>query len=107
MRHPYVLVFHFPPESPLASADIEDDIAEAIGNASDDENAEHLVDGNEIGDAIDIFIHTRDPDAAMQLCKPLLEEMRLLDTMIAAYREVEREDFVVIHPMGYVGKFGV
>jgi hypothetical protein len=107
MSHPFLLVFHFPPESPLTSADIEDDIAEVFRNSNDDGNADHLVDGNEIGDAIDIFIFTRDPNAAIRLCKPLLENMGLLDTMIAAFREVDGEGFVVIHPTGYQGKFSL
>ena len=105
MPHPFVLVLHFPPESPLTSADIEDDIAEAIGNPRDDANAEHIVDGNEIGDAIDIFVMTRNPVAALELCKPLLRQAGLLDTMIAATRHVDSEGFEVLHPTAYKGDF--
>jgi hypothetical protein len=100
-----MLVFHFPAESPLTSADIEDDLAEALDNERDDFRADHVVDGNEIGDAIDIFVLTRDPLAAFQLCQPLLQKQGLLDTMIAAYRNIQGGDFVVIHPAGYRGDF--
>ena len=105
MPHPFILVLHFPPESPLTSADLEDDIAEAIGNPQDDENADHIVDGNEIGDAIDIFVFTRDPEVALELCRPLLQKAGLLDTMIAATRKVDGERFEVLHPSTYQGEF--
>lgn len=107
MHHPFLLVLHFPPESALTSADIEDDIAEAIGSATNDEHADHVVDGNEIGDAIDIFVLTRDPEAALELCKPLLQESQLLDTMVAAYRRVDGGRFGVLYPPGYQGEFRV
>ena len=107
MPHPFILVLHFPPESPLSSGDIEDDIAEALGNPLDDENAEHIVDGNEIGDAIDIFVMTRDPVAALELCKPLLQQAGLLNTMIAATRDIDGERFVVLHPPAYQGEFHI
>lgn len=70
VAHPFILVLHFPPEPRLTSADIEDDIAEAIGNPQDYEGADHIVDGNEVGDGIDIFVLTRDPVTAFELCKP-------------------------------------
>ena len=105
MNHPFVLVLHFPPESSLTSADIEDDIALAIGNPRDDHDADHLVDGNEIGDAIDIFVMTRNPAVALELCKPLMQESRLLDTTIAATRNVDGERYQVLHPPGYQGEF--
>jgi hypothetical protein len=107
MPHPFILVLHFPPESPLTSADIEDDIAEAVGNPQDDEHADHIVDGNEIGDAIDIFVFTRDPAVAFELCKPLLQRAGLLDTMIAATRSVDGESFEVLHPPTYKGEFNL
>lgn len=68
MSHPFLLVLHFPPESPLTSADTEDDIADAIGNPRENRNADHIVDGNEIGDSIDIFVSTREPTVALELC---------------------------------------
>lgn len=103
--HPFILVLRFPPESPLTSADFEDDIADAIGNPRDDENADHIVDGNEIGDSIDIFVRTRNPVAALDLCRHLLQQEGLLDTMIAAMRNVDSEAFEVLHPTGYCGEF--
>jgi hypothetical protein len=105
MAHPYVLVFHFPAESGLESADIEDDIAEAVGDRGDDPNAPHIVDGNEIGDAIDVFVLSRDPQAAFQLCEPMLRRMGLIGTVVAAYRATEGGKFNVIHPPDFKGAF--
>ena len=105
MAHPFVIVFHFPAESPLTSADIEDDIAEALGNELDDPDADHLVDGNEIGEAIDIFVMTRDPASAFSLCRPMLEQMGLLETVVVASRRTGEGDFKVIHPPNFSGQF--
>jgi hypothetical protein len=105
MAHPFTIVFHFTAESPLTSADIEDDIAEALGNERDDLTADHLVDGNEIGDAIDIFVLTRDPHAAFALCRPMLERMGLLDTVVIAWRATGCGEFSVICPQGFSGSF--
>jgi len=105
LPHPLILVLHFPSESPLNSAEIEDAIAEAVGNPWDDKSAAHIVDGNEIGDAIDIFVFTRDSTVAFELCKPFLQQAGLLDTMIAATRRADEERFVVLHPSTYQGEF--
>jgi hypothetical protein len=105
MRYPYILVFHFPPESPLASADIEDDIAEAVGKNFGDPSADHRVDGNEIGDAIDIFVLSHNPNAAFALCRPMLERQGLLDTVVVAYGPNGSGPFTVIHPPDFKGEF--
>ena len=105
--HPYTVNFHFPPESPLTSADIEDDIAEALGSSGDDRNADHVVDGNEIGDAIDIFAGSRDPYAALALCRPMLADKGLLDTVVVAYGPNGSGPFTVIHPADFTGKFTI
>ncbi|NND95786.1 MAG: hypothetical protein HKN47_00485 [Pirellulaceae bacterium] len=101
--HRFVLVFHFPRESPLRSADIEDDLAAALGNELDDPNADHVVDGNDVGVSINIFVLTRDPIAAFTLCKPLLSKMNLLDTTVVAYREQAADELLVLHPVNYKG----
>jgi hypothetical protein len=105
MRHPYSMILHFPRESRLTSADIEDDVAEAIGNAQDDPDADHLVDGNEIGDAIDIFVLSSDPNAAFAMCRPLLERAGLLDTAVVAYCLRGSGPWSVIHPPEFKGEF--
>ena len=104
MSHPFTIVFHFPAESALTSADIEDDIAEALSNEHDDLTADHVVDGNEIGDAIDVFVATRDPQAAFALCQPMLERLGLLETVVVAWRR-DGGEFLVIHPPGFSGPF--
>jgi hypothetical protein len=105
MSHPYVVVFHFPPESPLTSADIEDDIAAALGNEQGDLNADHVLDGNEIGDAIDIFVWSRDPNAAFALCRPMLKQHGLLETTIVAHAPNGSGPFTIIHPQDFEGEF--
>ena len=105
MSHPYTVIFHFLPESPLTSADIEDDIAETLGNEGDDPTADHVVDGNEIGDAIDIFVLSCDPDAAFAMCRPMLEQLGLLDTVIVAYGPGGAGPFTVIQPPDFKGEF--
>lgn len=107
MPLPFLLVLRFPPDSPLTSADIEDDIARALGNPRDDRNAGHIVDGNEIGHDVDIFVFTRDPAAAFELCRPLFRETNLLETVIAAARPVDGEHFEVLYPPDYRGDFRV
>jgi hypothetical protein len=105
MRHAYTVVFHFPQESRLTSADIEDDIAEAVGNKLDDPNADHVVDGNEIGEGIDIFLWSRDPNAALALCRPILAKQGLLGTVVVAYASEPRGPYTVIHPPDFKGDF--
>ena len=105
MAYPFQIVFRFPEESPLTSADVEDDIAEALGNELDDPTADHVVEGNEIGDDIDIFVSTREPHSAFSLYRPRLEQMGLLDSVIVAWRTAEDSDFLVIHPPNFSGPF--
>jgi hypothetical protein len=105
MSHPYVVIFHFPRESPLTSADVEDDIAAALGNERDNMNEDHVVDGNEIGDAIDIFVRSRDPNAAFAMCRPMLRQKGLLETAVVAYGPNGSGPFTVIHPADFKGQF--
>jgi hypothetical protein len=110
MLKKYQLVLQFPSNCPLTSLNFEDDIAEAIDNPLGDKGKPHYVDGNAIGETIEIFIHTDDPDAAFELCKPLLTSAGLLDWAIVAYRKWANgnyEEFVAIWPNGYSGKFSI
>jgi hypothetical protein len=104
----YQLVLQLPEECPLASLDIEDDIAEALGNPRDSKSLPHFVDGNSIGGGtIEFFIHTNDPLAAFELTKPLLMGHGLIEFITAAYRRFSEDDYSVIWPVGYGGDFKV
>jgi hypothetical protein len=104
----YQLVLQLPEECPLTSLDIEDDIAEALGNPRDDQSLPHFVDGNALGGGtIEFFIHTYDPLAAFELTKPLLARKGLMEFVTAAYRMLTESGFTVIWPEGYDGTFSV
>jgi hypothetical protein len=106
--HEYQLVLRFPEECPLTSLDIEDDIAEALGNPRDDEPLPHFVDGNALGGGtIEFFVHTNDPLVAFELTKPLLASQGLMEFVTAAYRKLSESGFTVIWPIGYYGVFSV
>jgi len=104
--HEFQLVFQLPENCPLTSLDFEDDIADALGNPRDDKVHPHLVDGNSYGGGtIEFFVHTADPHAAFELCKPLLASTGLLGMVVAAYRRFSEDSFAVIWPAGYAGTF--
>ena len=103
MSHPHILIFHFPPESPLTSADIEDDIAAAVGNERDDPDTDHVVDGNEIGDGVNIFVWSPIRSPALELCRPMLAKQGLLETVVVAYGPNGSGPFTVIHPPDFRG----
>ena len=104
--HEFQLVFQLPESCPLTSLDFEDDIADTLGNPRDDKAHPHLVDGNSYGGGtIEFFVHTADPHAAFELCKPLLASAGLLDMVVAAYRRFSEDTFTVIWPAGYADVF--
>jgi hypothetical protein len=102
----FQLVFQVSESCALTSLDFEDDIARALGNPLEDRSHPHLVDGNSIGGGtIEFFIHTVDPHAAFELCKPLLSSAGLLSTLVVGYRRFTEEAYTVIWPPGYAGIF--
>ena len=104
--HEFQLVFQLPANCPLEDLGFEDDIAQAVGNPRDDKAKPHFVDGHSSGvGTIEFFVHTADPQAAFELCKPLLESAGLLGMVVAAYRRFAEGGFTVIWPAGYTGVF--
>ena len=67
----------------------------------------HVVDGNEIGDAIDVFVASRDPVAAFAMCRPMLGRLGLIDTVVVAHAPDGAGPFTVIHPADFAGVFTV
>jgi hypothetical protein len=108
IQHDFQLVVQLPEDCPLESMDFEDDIAFALGNAMDNVTEPHVVDGNAYGSGtIEFFVHTNDPRAAFELCKPLLESARLLEMAVVAHRKFTEDTFVVIWPPEFTGHFRV
>ena len=58
-----------------------------------------MVDGNEIGRAIEIFVRSRDPESAITLCRPMLEQKGLIDTIIVVHGPTAAGPFDVIGNM--------
>jgi hypothetical protein len=107
-QHDFQLVVQLPEDCPLESMDFEDDIALALGNPMDNDTAPHFVDGNAYGGGtIEFFVHTNNPNAAFELCKPLLKSAGLLEMAVVAHRRVTDDSFVVIWPPQFTGHFRV
>jgi hypothetical protein len=104
--HEFQLVLQLPEGCPLDSLDFEDEIAEALGNASDDPNLPHQVDGNSYGaDTIEFFVSTNRPIDAFELCKPLLVSRGLLNMVTAAWCNFADHQYTVIWPASFCGEF--
>jgi hypothetical protein len=89
--------------------DVADDDEHAIGSVLDleEEMIETmdprlgLVDGHDVGSGeMNLFILTDDPNAAFAFVKPLLERVSLLSRSRVAYRDIDRDDFTVLWPLG-------
>jgi len=66
------------------------------------------VDGHDMGSGErNIFIFTSDPAATFHRARPVLERGHQLESVTAAYREVEGEEFTVIWPEGSGQEFRV
>ena len=106
MSYEFQLVLQLPEDCPSEDMGYEDDIARALNNPKYDKSNPHLVDGHSLGGGtVEFFVHTVDPVAAFNLCKPLLNSSGLLEMLVAAYRRLDGETFEVIWPMGYSGEF--
>jgi hypothetical protein len=68
-------------------------------------NERHLVEGHDFGnDTMNIFIRTDSPESAFDNIRELLHHS-LLDKTKAAYRRLGENDFTVIWPEKYEGRF--
>jgi hypothetical protein len=80
---------------------LEDELIEQLGDSAD-------VDGHDVGSGeTNIFIFTSDPAATFARARPVLERGRQLQTVTAAYRKVEGEDYTVIWPKGSRAEFSL
>ncbi|MEA3211932.1 MAG: hypothetical protein QOE70_4989 [Chthoniobacter sp.] len=93
----YQLVLHFRGDSLEdldATVALEDDLIQELGDSAD-------VDGHDVGSGeTNIFIFTSDPAATFLRARTVLQRRQQLKSVVAAYREVEGEQFTVIWPEG-------
>ncbi len=68
---------------------------------------EHIVDGHDFGSGgMNIFIHTNDPEKALGNAKDSLDKLTT-KSYIAAFRDVNGEDYTVLFPSVFEGVFCV
>jgi len=84
-----------------ATAALEDELTQQLGDSAE-------VDGHDVGSGeTNIFIITSDPLATFHRTRPVLERSQRLQTVTAAYRELEGEHYTVIWPEGLHPEFDV
>lgn len=65
-----------------------------------------IVDGHNVGtDEVNIFIHTHDPADSFSRCKYVLHASDYLQSLTAAFREVEGQTYTVLWPEGSTKPF--
>jgi hypothetical protein len=80
---------------------LEDQLVSTLGDSAD-------VDGHDVGSGqANIFIFTTDPSGTFTAAKPVLKAAKMLDDVVAAYRDVNDEAFTVIWPSGYQKRFAL
>lgn len=78
---------------------LEDQLIDSLGK-------KHDVDGHDFGSgAMNIFIITNQPMKAFEISKPVFQRKRLLGKLTAACRKMKGEDYTVVWPVDYSGKF--
>ena len=100
----YQLVFRFwksSLESPDQIQSLERALAEVLGDAVQ-------LDGHDVGSRdVDLFLMTPDPAATLRRSKPALEQLALLQKVVAAYRVEGGIRFKVIWPLKYARRFNL
>jgi len=96
-RMQYQLVLQWP-ASALRGYDevlqVEDALIEGLGELA-------LVDGHDSGSGeINIFMLTDEPTKTFALAKPVLERLKVVIGLRAAFRDLSSDDYVVIWPSG-------
>ncbi len=88
-------------QMPFAALTDYDDMIRFEGAVTKELGVLGSVDGHDAGSGeMNIFLLTDDPAAAFDRIKPLAEAQGLLAKLVAAYREVDGEEYVVVYPPG-------
>ena len=101
MQSQLVLKFRRPALDAAGVAALEGHLRETLADSVE-------LDGHNEGVRdIDLFIITEDPASTFRRCKPVLEQLQLLDRVVAAHRFVGGLQFKVIWPLRWGRKFSV
>lgn len=101
MQSQLVLKFRRPTLDSTGIASLEQQLRDTLGDSVE-------MDGHNEGVRdIDVFIITEDPASTFRRCKPVLEQMQVLDRVVAAHRFVGGLQFKVIWPLRWGRKFSV
>jgi len=100
----YQLALQFPANS-IADYDemiaLEDELIGRLGSSA-------KVDGHDCGSGeMNIFIHTNEPSKTFEKIRPVVAKRKLIENLIAAYRERTGEDYTVVWPIGFTKQFRI
>jgi hypothetical protein len=100
----YEVVLQFPADS-IADYDemiaLEDELIEKLGSSAE-------VDGHDCGSGeMNIFVHTDEPKRTFEAIRPVVAKRKLIETLVAAYRERIGEDYTVIWPIEFTKQFRI
>jgi hypothetical protein len=100
----YQLALQFPANS-IADYDemveLEEQLTKALGTSA-------KVDGHDSGSGeMNIFIHTDESKKVFEMVRPVIAKRKLVENLVAAYREMAGEDYIVIWPIGFTKQFRI
>jgi hypothetical protein len=100
----YQLALQFPANA-IADYDemiaLEDDLIEKLGTSA-------KVDGHDCGSGeMNIFIHTDEPKKIFEMIRPVVTKRKLIENLVAAYRERTGEEYTVVWPIGFTKQFRI
>ena len=100
----YQLALQFP-ENSIANYDemiaLEDELIEKLGTAA-------KIDGHDSGSGeMNVFIHTDEPKKVFETIRPVVAKQKLLENLVAAYRDLAGKDYTVIWPIGFTKQFRI
>jgi len=91
----YQLVLQFPARDEAEAErliTLEDDLIEQLEDSAD-------VDGHDSdGKLMNFFVTTRDAEECFDRIRPLLEDKGLIESVVAAYRHVDEDDYTLLWP---------
>lgn len=80
---------------------LEDELIESLGSSA-------KVDGHDCGSGeMNIFIYTDDPKGSFEAIRPVVAKRKLIENLVAAYRERTGEDYTVVWPVGFTKQFRI
>ncbi|MES1180576.1 MAG: ABC transporter [Verrucomicrobiota bacterium] len=100
----YQLALQFPANS-IKDCDeliaLEDDLIEKLGSSA-------KVDGHDCGSGeMNIFIYADEPEMVFETIRPVVTKRKLIENLVAAYRERTGEEYTVVWPIGFTKQFRI